>query len=71
MKKLLEKLSNASGVSGFEDEVRNIMMDELKEHVDDLEIDEMGERGLLSLIYNHFDQVLTEIILACKQDESV
>ena len=42
MKKLLEKLSNASGVSGFEDEVRNIMMDELKEHVDDLEIDEMG-----------------------------
>ena len=26
----------------------------------------MGERGLLSLIYNHFDQVLTEIILACK-----
>ena len=34
--------------------------------VHSLEIDEMGERGLLSLIYNHFDQVLTEIILACK-----
>lgn len=42
MKKLLEKLSNASGVSGFEDEVRNIMMEELKGHVDDLEVDEMG-----------------------------
>lgn len=42
MKKLLEKLSNASGVSGFEDEVRNVMIDELKGHVDDLEVDEMG-----------------------------
>ena len=42
MKQLLEKLSNASGVSGFEDEVRNLMMEELKGHVDDLEVDNMG-----------------------------
>ncbi|BDZ71181.1 M42 family metallopeptidase [Methanobacterium petrolearium] len=42
MKQLLEKLSNASGVSGFEDEVRNLMMEELKGHVDDLEVDKMG-----------------------------
>ncbi|BDZ68430.1 hypothetical protein GCM10025860_18780 [Methanobacterium ferruginis] len=42
MKQLLEKLSNASGVSGFEDEIRNLMMEELKGHVDDLEVDEMG-----------------------------
>lgn len=42
MKQLLEKLSNASGVSGFEDEIRNLMMDELKGHVDDLEVDNMG-----------------------------
>ncbi|MBI5460407.1 M42 family metallopeptidase [Methanobacterium sp.] len=42
MKQLLEKLSNASGVSGFEDEVRNLMMEELKGHVDDLAVDNMG-----------------------------
>ncbi|EKF85029.1 M42 family metallopeptidase [Methanobacterium formicicum] len=42
MKQLLEKLSNASGVSGFEDEVRNLMLEELKGHVDDLDVDNMG-----------------------------
>jgi endoglucanase len=42
MKQLLEKLSNASGVSGFEDEVRNLMIEELKGHVDDLDVDKMG-----------------------------
>jgi len=42
MKNLLEKLSNAPGVSGFEDNVRNLMVDELKEHVDDIEIDDLG-----------------------------
>ena len=42
MKQLLEKLSNAYGVSGFEDDVRNLMMGELKGHVDDLDVDNMG-----------------------------
>lgn len=42
MKQLLEKLSNVSGVSGFEDEIRNLMMEELKGHVNDLEVDNMG-----------------------------
>lgn len=42
MKELLEKLSNASGVSGFEEEIRNVMINELKRHVDDLEVDKMG-----------------------------
>ena len=42
MKQLLEKLSNASGVSGFEDEVRNLMQEELTGHVDDLDVDNMG-----------------------------
>lgn len=42
MKQLLEKLSNAYGVSGFEDDVRNLMMEELKGHVDDLDVDNMG-----------------------------
>jgi putative aminopeptidase FrvX len=42
MKQLLEKLSNASGVSGFEDNVRNLMMEELKGFVDELDVDNMG-----------------------------
>jgi endoglucanase len=42
MKQLLEKLSNAYGVSGFEDDVRNLMIEELKGHVDDIDVDKMG-----------------------------
>ncbi len=65
MKKLLEKLSNASGVSGFEDEVRNIMMEELKGHVDDLEIDEMGNIIALKKGKPHGKKVM----LAAHMDE--
>ena len=42
MKDLLKKLADAHGVSGFEDEVRNIMIDELRDYVDDVVVDEMG-----------------------------
>lgn len=42
MKSLLKKLSDASGVSGFEEEIRNIIIDELKDHVDEVEVDQMG-----------------------------
>ena len=42
MKDLLKKLADAPGVSGFEDEVRNIMIDELKDHVDEVEVDQLG-----------------------------
>jgi len=39
---LLEKLSNAVGVSGCEDEVRNIVIEEIKPFIDDYRIDAMG-----------------------------
>jgi endoglucanase len=42
MKDLLGKLSNAPGISGFEDEVRDLMITELKDHVDEIEIDSLG-----------------------------
>ena len=42
MKDLLKKLADAPGVSGFEDEVRNIMIEELKDHVDELVVDDLG-----------------------------
>ncbi len=42
MKDLIKKLANAPGVSGFEGDIRNIMIEELKDHVDKIEIDSFG-----------------------------
>ncbi|WP_321421480.1 M42 family metallopeptidase [uncultured Methanobacterium sp.] len=42
MKELLEMLSNASGVSGFEDEIRDLMMNQLEGHVDEMYVDNLG-----------------------------
>ncbi len=42
MKRLLEKLSNAPGVSGFEERVREIIFNELDGYVDEMKVDEMG-----------------------------
>ncbi len=39
---LLEKLTLANGVSNYEDEVRNIIKEEIKDYVDELKIDRMG-----------------------------
>lgn len=39
---LLKKLSSASGVSGSEKEVANIIKEELEKYVDEIEIDHMG-----------------------------
>ncbi|MCL1998075.1 MAG: hypothetical protein FWG65_04825 [Turicibacter sp.] len=39
---LLEKLTAACGLPGFEDEVRNLIKAELEGHVDELKIDRMG-----------------------------
>ena len=40
---ILEKLSNAMGVSGDEDAVREIIYDAVKPYVDELKIDTMGQ----------------------------
>ena len=39
---LLEKLCNATGPSGYEGDVRNIIKEELKSYVDEIKIDRMG-----------------------------
>jgi endoglucanase len=39
---LLEKLSNAAGVSGCEDEVRRIVIDAIKPHADEYRVDAIG-----------------------------
>jgi len=40
--KLLEKLCNAIGVSGDESEVREIVLEEIKPHVDEVRVDALG-----------------------------
>lgn len=61
---LLEKLSNATGPSGFEGEVREIIKEEIKNHVDDIKVDVMGNiiahkkgNGKKVLIDAHMDEV--------------
>ena len=39
---ILEELSNAIGVSGEEDEVRRLIIDAIRDHVTDLEVDALG-----------------------------
>ena len=39
---LLEKLPNASGISGYENEIRQVIRDELSPHVDELSTDSIG-----------------------------
>ncbi|MCL4507742.1 MAG: M20/M25/M40 family metallo-hydrolase [Chloroflexi bacterium] len=39
---ILEKLSNAAGVSGNEDAVRDIILETIKPHVDEVTVDSMG-----------------------------
>jgi len=39
---LLEKLVNAFGVSGNEENIREIIKDEIKDHVDEVSVDKLG-----------------------------
>ena len=61
---LLEKLSNAAGPSGFEGEVREIIKEEIKNYVDEIKVDVMGNviahkkgNGKKVLIDAHMDEV--------------
>ncbi len=42
MKELLRKLSNSYGISGYEDEIRNIIKEELENYVHEIRIDTLG-----------------------------
>jgi putative aminopeptidase FrvX len=65
MKDLLEKLANAPGVSGFEKDVRNLIIEELTGYVDDIEIDNLGnlittkkgKNGKKVMLAAHMDEV--------------
>jgi putative aminopeptidase FrvX len=65
--KLLEKLSNACGVSGDEGEIRQIVLEELKGRADDLRVDALGnvlvtkqgsaKKRLKVMVSAHMDEV--------------
>ncbi|MBZ2166862.1 M42 family metallopeptidase [Methanobacterium spitsbergense] len=65
MKKLLEKLSNAPGISGFEEEIRKIIFNELDGLVDEIKIDDM--RNLIAV--KNGDPNGKKIMLAAHMDE--
>lgn len=64
---LLKSLSEAIGVSGAEDEVRKLILDAIKPHVDDVRVDTMGniialkkgtgQQPLKGLVAAHMDEV--------------
>jgi putative aminopeptidase FrvX len=61
---LLERLCNATGPSGFEGEVREIIKEEIKNYVDEIKVDVMGNiiahkkgNGKKVLIDAHMDEV--------------
>ncbi|MCY3799455.1 MAG: M42 family peptidase [Chloroflexi bacterium] len=64
---ILEKLSNAIGVSGEEDEARRLIIDAIRDHVTDLEVDALGnvtaaQRGRANpefsvMIAAHMDEI--------------
>lgn len=60
----LEKLCNASGPSGYEGDVRNIIKDEVKNYIDEIKVDKIGNiivhkkgNGTKVLIDAHMDEV--------------
>ena len=65
MKDLLKKLSNAPGVSGFENEVRDLMTLELNEYVDEIRVDNMG--NLIAI--KNGDPGNKKVMLAAHMDE--
>lgn len=64
--KLLEKLCLASGVSGAEDEVRDIVMAEIKPFVSDLKVDALG--NVLATCGNP-DRYTLKVMVAAHMDE--
>ncbi|MGC9516084.1 MAG: M42 family metallopeptidase [Methanomicrobiales archaeon] len=65
MNELLKKLVDAPGISGFEDDIRDIMKEELKKYSDDIEVDKLG--NIIAL--KKGDPKGKKIMLAAHMDE--
>lgn len=64
LEELLKKLSNAHGISGYEDEIREVIRAELEDYVDEIRIDKMGNiicvkngRDYSEMIAAHMDEI--------------
>jgi len=66
---ILEKLSNAVGVSGNEDAVRDLIVDAVKSHVDDVTIDSMGNVIAHKAARRKAGQAGLRVMLAAHMDE--
>ncbi len=62
---LLKKLTEASGVSGNENEIRNIIIEEIKDHVDSMKIDALGNL----IVFKKGREIDKKIMLAAHMDE--
>ena len=62
---LLEKLTNASGVSGNEKEIRDIIIEEIRDYVDEVKIDKIGNL----IVYKKNKREDKRIMLAAHMDE--
>jgi len=63
---ILEELSNAIGVSGEEDEVRGIVIDAIRDHVTDLEVDALGN---VTAIQRGTERPDFNVMIAAHMDE--
>ncbi|RLI75428.1 M42 family peptidase [Archaeoglobales archaeon] len=61
---LIKKLSNAHGISGFEDDIKDIIKAELEKYVDEIKIDNMGNvvcikngNNLKLMVAAHMDEI--------------
>ncbi|PAB60200.1 M42 family metallopeptidase [Anaeromicrobium sediminis] len=62
---LLEKLTSLNGVSGNEDAVRNFIKEEIKDHVDEIKIDRLG--NLIAI--KHGKENYPKVMLSAHMDE--
>ncbi len=80
--KLLERLCNACSVSGDEDQVRSIVLDEIRPHADQIEIDALGnilatckgsssprKKRLRVMLAAHMDEI--GFMLTHREDEGI
>ncbi|MBE8539348.1 M20/M25/M40 family metallo-hydrolase [Geoglobus acetivorans] len=64
VEELVKKLSDAHGISGYEDEIRDIIKAELEDHVDEIKVDRMGNiicvkngKDYSQMIAAHMDEI--------------
>ncbi len=64
---LMGRLSEAVGISGYEDEVRSLVIDEFRRHADAVRVDAMG--SVIALKRGHGPEPRRSIMLAAHLDE--